>query len=190
MPKRVCPFWVGYLLVSPLRSLVQNPDRILSMHVTQGMKVLDVGCGMGFFSLPIARMTGFDGRVICIDMQEKMIKALHKRAKNAGLVDIIETRVCNQNSLGIDDLTGEIDFALAFAVVHEVPDVNKFFAEIHEVLKPTGTLLVAEPKGHISKKDFETTIASAQHNGFKSISNPQIWRSHAILLQKAKPCRE
>lgn len=53
MAKRVCPFWVGYLLISPLRALMQNSKKILSQYITSGMKVLDVGCGMEFFSLPI-----------------------------------------------------------------------------------------------------------------------------------------
>jgi ubiquinone/menaquinone biosynthesis C-methylase UbiE len=71
MAKRFCPFWVGYLLINPLRTLMQNPKKILSQYVISGMKVLDIGCGMGFFSLPIARMIGPHGRVICLDVQEK-----------------------------------------------------------------------------------------------------------------------
>lgn len=185
MAKGVCPFWVGYLLISPLRTLMQNPEKILSRYITSGMKVLDIGCGMGFFSLPIARMVGSKGKVICIDVQDKMIKSLQRRAKKAGLTDIIETRICHQNSLGLDDLNEEIDFALAFAIVHEVPNVTQFFSEIHKTIKPTGMLLVAEPKGHVSKKDFEITISIAQHNGFKAISHPQIRRNRTILLTRS-----
>ncbi|MBE0427740.1 MAG: class I SAM-dependent methyltransferase [Nitrospirae bacterium] len=140
MVKRVCPFWVGYLLISPLRTLMQNPGKILSRYITAGMKILDIGCGMGFFSLPIAWMVGSKGKVICIDVQEKMIRSLQKRAKKAGLTDRIETRICNQNSLGLDDLNEKVDFALAFAVVHEVPNVTQFFSEIHKTLKPSGML--------------------------------------------------
>jgi hypothetical protein len=46
-------------------------------------------------------------------------------------------------------------------------------------------LLIVEPKGHVSKKDFEITISKAQHNGFKAISQPQIRRSRTILLTKS-----
>lgn len=184
MAKRVCPLWVGYLLISPLRTLMQNPEKILSPYITPGMKVLDIGCGMGFFSLPIARMVGSKGKVICVDVQEKMIKSLQKRAKKAGLTDIIETCICHQNSLCLDDLNEEVDFALAFAVVHEVPNVNQFFSEIYKTLKPTGMLLVVEPKGHVSKKNFDITISIAQQKGFKAINHPLIRRSHTVLLTK------
>ncbi|MDI6889751.1 MAG: class I SAM-dependent methyltransferase [Thermodesulfovibrionales bacterium] len=184
MDKKLCPAWVGYLLVSPLRTLMQNPKKILSPYVSSGMKVLDIGCGMGFFSLPIARMVGSNGKVICVDVQERMIKSLQKRAKKAGLTDRIETRICHRNSLGLDDLNKEIDFALSFAVVHEVPNVVQFFSDIYKTLKPTGTFLVAEPKGHVSEKDFEMTISIAKHNGFIVDNNPKVWRSRAVLLRK------
>ncbi|OGW39642.1 MAG: methyltransferase type 11 [Nitrospirae bacterium RBG_13_39_12] len=185
MAKRVCPFWVGYLLVSPLRTLIQNPKKIISRYVTSGMKVLDIGCGMGFFSLPIAQIVGSSGKVICVDVQEKMIKSLKKRAEKAGLIDRIEIHICHQNSLSLDNLNEEIDFALAFAVVHEVSNVGRFFSEIYKSLKPTGMLLVAEPKGHVSKKDFEITISVAQQNRFQIINHPQVWRSRTILLKKS-----
>lgn len=55
---RVCPWWLGYLLASPLRRLLQNPDGILKPHVKEGMCVLDIGCGRGFFSLPLAKLAG------------------------------------------------------------------------------------------------------------------------------------
>lgn len=185
MTKRICPFWVGYLLISPLRTLVQNPQKILSQYVTSGMKVLDIGCGMGFFSLPLAQMVGSNGKVICVDVQENMIKSLKKRAKKAGLIDRIVTRISHQDSPGLNGLNEEIDFALAFAVVHEVPNVARFFSEIYKAIKPGGILLVSEPKGHVSEKDFMMTTAVAQHNGFKIINHPEIWRSRSILLQKS-----
>ena len=103
MAERVCPVWVGYLLASPVRKLFQNPKKILAPYVEDGMKVLDVGCAMGFFSLPLARMIGSNGKVICVDVQEKMIKSLEKRAQKAGLANRIETRVCRHNSAVHDE---------------------------------------------------------------------------------------
>ena len=183
MAEKVCPVWVGYLLASPARRLFQNPGKILGPHVTEGMKVLDIGCAMGFFSLPLAEMVGGDGKVICVDIQEKMVQSLEKRARKAGLSDRIETRVCHADSLGLGGLREEIDFALAAAVVHEVPDARSFFREIYETIKPSGKLLVAEPKGRVSK-DFEMTISVAEQNGFAVIGSPKMGRSRVVLLEK------
>jgi len=180
----VCPVWVGYLLASPVRKLLQNPDRILRPYVNKGMKVLDVGSAMGFFSLPLARMVGPNGKVICVDMQEKMIQSLKKRALKAGLSDRIELRICNQNSLGLDEFKGKVDFAFASAVVHEVPDASSFFSEIYEGIKPGGNFLVIEPKGHVTQKKFEKSISAAGNNGFRMIDHPKIPRSRSVLLGK------
>jgi len=184
LEEKVCPVWVGYLLLSPFRKLSQNPKKILAPYVKAGMKVLDIGCAMGFFSLPMARMVGSQGKVICVDLQEKMIKALQKRAQKVGLLGRIETKISDPDSLGFDYLKEEIDFALAFAVVHEVPDAANFFSAIYTTLKPAAKLLAAEPSGHVSEQDFVTTISIAEQNGFKVIDSPYIGRSRAVLLGK------
>ena len=163
---------------------MQNPKKILSPYVEEGMKVLDIGCAMGFFSLPLAEMVGPNGKVICVDIQEKMIKSLEKRARKAGLSERIETRMCNLNSLCLDDLKEQIDFALASGVVHEVPDASVFFSEIYKVIKPSGRILVTEPSLHVSKKDFEVTVSIAQGNGFTVLGTPQMARSRVVLLGK------
>ena len=180
----VCPVWIGYVLASPVRKLLQNPDKILKPYVNEAMTVADIGCAMGFFSLPLAKMVGPDGKVICIDVQEKMIRSLEKRVQKAGLSGRIESIICNNDSLGLDDFKEKIDFALAFAVVHEVPDAAGFFSEIYKTIKPGGRLLVAEPKGHVSEKDFETTVSIGKQHGFTSAETPEIKGRRVVLLQK------
>lgn len=186
MSNRVCPWWLGYLLANPLRRLLQDPEAIVRPYVSEGMMVLDVGCGMGFFSLPLAKLVGETGKVVCVDLQDKMIKGLMKRAKKTGLSDRIDARICVQNSLKVSDIIGEIDIALVFALVHEVPDKERLFSEIYTAMKQTGKLLVAEPKGHVSKLDFEKTISIAQSAGFEVLHDVEIRRSRTVLLRKRK----
>lgn len=183
MSHGVCPWWLGYLLASPLRRLLQDPVEIVRPYAEEGMSVLDVGCGMGFFSLPLAKLVGDKGRVVCIDLQEKMIKGLIARAKKAGLIARIDARVSSQSSLGMSDLAGKIDFALAFALVHEAPDKDMLFSEIHCAMKQGGKLLLAEPRGHVSKQDFERSVSHAKSMGFEVVSDLKIRRSHAVLLR-------
>jgi ubiquinone/menaquinone biosynthesis C-methylase UbiE len=180
---RVCPWWLGYLLASPLRRLLQDPETIMRPHVKKGMSVLDVGCGMGFFSLPLADLVGETGRVICIDLQNKMIRGLLVRAGKAGLSDRIDARVCRQDSLGVADMAGKIDFAVVFALAHEVPDKGRLFSEVYATLKQDGKLLLAEPKGHVSRLAFEKTVDAARSAGFEVLSDLVIRRSRAVLLQ-------
>lgn len=182
MAKPVFPWWLGYLLISPLRRLKQNPEKILQSYIKDQMSVVDTGCGMGFFSLPLAKLVGEKGRVICIDLQERMIKGLKRRAAKTGLLGRIETRVCVANSLEITDLAGEIDFFLAFGVVHEVPDPLHFMKEVHQALKKGGCLLIAEPSHHVSHKDFDAEVEMGQRIGFEVKEYLNIKGNHSVLL--------
>ncbi len=184
MSHHVCPVWVGYLLASPIRRLFQNPETILTPYIREGMTILDIGCAMGFFSLPAARMVGPNGRVVCIDVQAKMIESLKKRARKSDLMDRIDTRLSSSDSLGVDELTGKIDFAFAIAVVHEVPDSSVLFKEICMALKSKGQLLVAEPRAHVSLAALDKSISLAEQNGLKTIARPKVRSSHAALFEK------
>ena len=165
MAQHVCPGWVGYLLICPLRKLIQSPQEMLGPHVERGMRVLDVGCAMGFFSLPLARMVGPDGQVVCVDLQPKMLEVLKRRARKAGLLDRIDARTCGADSLGLNDLAEQIDFALAYAVVHEVPDASALLSQVGEALRQGGRLLLSEPKMHVSQKDIDLSVSLAEQNG-------------------------
>ena len=184
MAERVCPWWAGYLLASPVRRLLQKPEVICGDYVRAGMTALDVGCAMGFFSLPLAELVGPQGKVICVDLQERMLSGLRKRAQKAGVLDRIETRVCPATGLGIDDLQGTVDFAVAFAMLHETPDMPATVAQIADTLTPSGRFLIAEPSGHVSAETFDATIAAAEGCGLHCADRPKITRSMSALMEK------
>lgn len=184
MAHRICPIWIAYFLACPVRKMFQNPEKILGSYVREGMTVADIGCAMGFFSLPLARMVGAEGKVICSDIQENMLKSLERRAEKAGLSDRILTRLCSEDSFNLHDFREQADFAMAFAVVHELPDIRRFFSEISEILKPGAKLLIAEPKGHVSKEEFEVTVSVAEQSGFELAGRPRIAYSHSAFLEK------
>ena len=183
-PERICPWWMGYLLASPIRRLWQKPEQILAPYVKPGMTALDVGPGMGYFTLPMARMVGEGGRVVCVDVQERMLKSLVRRAGRAGLEKRIIARVASSETLSITDLAGQVDFVLAFAVVHEVPDPESLFREIHDVMKPGAKLLISEPTGHVTKESFDQMVAIAKGAGFKDVLRPAIKRSVSVVMRK------
>lgn len=184
MGTHVCPWYLGYLLANPIRRVFQNPEKILRPYIKSGMKVLEVGPGMGFFSLPMARIVGETGRIYCVDLQEKMLKSLQRRASKANLLDRIEIHLCSDSSLQIDNLTNALDFALAFAMVHEVPDQERLFTEIVQSLKKGGLLLISEPQGHVTKEEFANTLSIAQTKGMIQLDTPNIKGSHSVVLKK------
>jgi 2-polyprenyl-3-methyl-5-hydroxy-6-metoxy-1,4-benzoquinol methylase len=185
MAGRVCPWWIGYVLASPLRRLIHDPVRILGDYVKPGMKVLDVGCAMGFFSLAMAKMVGSNGRVVCVDLQARMIKSLERRAARDGLLERIDPRVCSDRSLEINDLAGQVDFVLAFHVVHEVPDAARLMTEIHTSLKPGERFFIVEPKGHASADEYQATETAAKQAGFAVIDHPKLKRDWATMFVRS-----
>lgn len=185
MSNRVCPWWLGRLLASPVRRwLGQDPFEILSPYVREGMTVLEPGPGMGFFTLPLAKIVGTSGRVIAVDVQPKMIAGLKKRAIKAGLADRIECRVCSSNTMGLKDLDGTVDFTLAFAMVHELPSMDPFFNEVARASKPQAHVLLAEPRGHVDELKFNEELRVAGLANLRREAKPAIPRSHAALLVK------
>lgn len=182
---RVCPWWLGYLLASPLRRLFQDPTKILSPYVREGMTVLEPGSGMGFFTLELVRLVGPEGRVVAVDIQPKMLASLNRRAARAGLSAHLDARLAAPDSMGVGDLAGSSDLVLAFAMVHELPPGNSFFAEAALVMKSGGRLLFAEPAGHVSDSEFQAQLAVAGSAGLDVVDRPSIRRSHAALLEKS-----
>jgi ubiquinone/menaquinone biosynthesis C-methylase UbiE len=180
---RVCPWWLGFFLISPLRRWTFHPAAILAPYIREGMTVLEPGPGMGFFTLEMARLVGANGHVIAVDVQAKMLDRLERRARKAGVAERIEARLTSPDSMALASSAGSVDFALAFAVVHEMPSAGRFFAETHDALKPGARLLFAEPSGHVTDADFEKELDAAVKAGFRVVERPQIRRSHAALLE-------
>jgi tRNA A58 N-methylase Trm61 len=187
MAERVCPPLIGYWLLNPLRKLVESPARMLGPFVKPGMIVLEPGPGMGFFTLPLARLVGPAGRVVVVEVQQKMLNVLVRRARRAGLSDRIDSRLAESGSLGISDLAGRVDFAAAVHVAHEVPDRGGLFRDVFAALKPAGRLLLVEPKGHVSAEDFEETLQFAKDAGFAPVDLAVKVAGRSALLSKGQP---
>jgi SAM-dependent methyltransferase len=184
MEKHVCPWWMGYLLASPLRRWKQNPEQIVAPYIRAGITVLEPGPGMGFFTLPMARRLGPSGRIVAVDIQPRMLESLRHRAAKAGLLPRIETRLAQPETMGLGDLAGAVDFVLAFAMVHELPSAEVFFKEAAAALKPGGLMLLAEPAGHVDAAKFQSELEAAHAAGLAATDRPAIGRSLAAVLRK------
>lgn len=180
---RVCPWWMGYLLIIPIRKFGHNPDKILGPHIKEGMNILDFGCAMGYFSIPLARMTGIKGNVYCVDIQEKMLEKLQTRANKAGVGQIIKPCLVGK-TYHPEELQNKIDFAMLFAVAHEVSNKEKLFIDLHSMVKPGGKVLFAEPKGHVTAEEFEKSLQLAKSAGFKISEDKPMRKGLSAFLLK------
>jgi ubiquinone/menaquinone biosynthesis C-methylase UbiE len=181
MAEHVCPPWLSFTLTNVFRRLAQDPDRTVGPFVRPGDVVLDVGCGPGFFAVPLARMVGENGRVVAVDIHPGMLERTRRRAVRAGAGDRVRLHLASRTSLGLDP--GErADLALAFWMAHEVPDTVRLFAEIGAALKPEGRLLLVEPKLHVPGPSFEALLGLSEGAGFVRQGEPRIRLSRAAVL--------
>lgn len=146
-----CPFSQAAALDVRARHLVAGPQRILGeFALASGERVLEIGPGIGFYSLEAARRVGTDGRLICLDLQREMLAEVRRRMRAAG-----ENRVdfvC-ADAGAIPLRPGSIDHVFLITVLGEFPDRERALAEIRRVLRPGGRLSVSE---QLPDPDFVT----------------------------------
>lgn len=180
----IAHWWVGYLMANPLRKLFQDPVKLLGKYIHDGSRVLEIGPGMGFFTLPAAELAGERGKVYTIDIQEKMLAGLRKRAVKKKLDGRIDIRLCDSHSFCTDGLAGSIDFCLLIYVVHEIPNKHQLFTELANSIKAGGIVYFSEPYGHVSKADFEQSMFMLEAAGFKDTGRQNTKRSLTATLVK------
>lgn len=177
----ICPWWLAYTFDNPLRRFLHDASAMLSPYVKEGMTVADIGCGMGYFSLAMAPMVGKNGTVLAVDIQEKMLQKLRRRADKRGVAGNIRLVLATEDDIRIKD---PVDFVLTFWMVHETGDIPRFLKQVSSVLKGQGKLLIAEPKLHVTRSKFENILRQAQEAGFQVKQYPRIGMSRAALLIK------
>ena len=176
---RICPVEIAGGLDNSVRRFLQNPQKLLKPFICEGMTVLDLGCGPGFFSIEIAKLLGNSGKVIAADLQDGMLEKVNKKIRGTKFEQRIELHKCLSNKIGVVE---KVDFVLAFYMVHEVQDQDKLFRELKSILKPTGRIYIIEPKIHVSGKSFDEMISKTEVIGFKIMDRPKVFFSRAVLL--------
>ncbi len=177
---RVCPVEKAGVLDFAFRKLLQNPNKILRPYIREGMTVLDLGCGPGFFTLEMARLAGSSGKVIAADLQEGMLDKLKAKVQHSALAGRVTFHQCPADRIGFAE---KCDFILVFYMLHEVPDRVSFLREIKALLNPDGRVLLAEPKWHVSGDEFLDAIVVMEQAGFAVMDQPAIRFSRTVVLQ-------
>ena len=176
---RVCPHWLTYTFDNPLRRLVHDASEMAARFVEPGMRVADIGCGMGYFTVALAARVGPSGWVQAVDLQPAQLAKVRQRAARAGVISRVMLVEATPDDLR---LAPPLDFILAFWMVHEVDDQARFFAQVCTALRPGGRVLVVEPKIHVPGPAFVRTLDIASSAGFTA-EPASVRLSRAALLR-------
>lgn len=172
-------------LDTPFRHFLYRPDRLAERLVQPGGRVLDFGCGPGFFTRAFARQVGETGQVFSADLQEEMLVIVREKMGREGLGTRVTTHRCRPDTIGLpDELNGTFDLATAIFVIHEVPDPKRLFSEFAKLLKKGGTFFFSEPPFLVSGKEFTGKIALAESCGFRLVSRSWYFVNRAAVFER------
>ena len=144
---------------NPLLPIFRNPQRLLkAAGLKPGQKVLEVGCGPGFFTIPAAKMMGEEGVVYAVDVHPLAVERVKEKIEKDGIKNV-KPILANASDTGLPDRS--IDLAFLFGLQYIAGGLENVIAEIHRILKPGGVLSFEKTRGSAKK-----LIAEVERGGF------------------------
>jgi len=153
-------FWIISLMHdNPLLPIFRNPYKLLkAAGLKRGQKVLEVGCGPGFFTIPAAKIVGKEGFVYAIDIHPLAIEKVKEKIER-GRIKNVSPILANASNTGLPDRS--IDFAFLFGLRYIAGGLENVISEIHRILKPGGVLSFEKTRGSEKK-----LIEEVERGGF------------------------
>lgn len=161
------PAFIGRFLDSNHRRRMQPADKLIRRSgISEGMQVLEIGCGSGAYTTFVARAVGGKGKVYALDIQRKMLDQLQRKLEKPENQDIHNVELVQASAYELPFADAFLDLVYMITVLQEIPDRHRALLEAHRVLKPAGILAITEffPDPDYPLK--RTTIKQATGAGF------------------------
>ncbi len=174
------------ILASDFRRKLQPEERIVEWSgIKPGMTVLELGCGLGVYTIGLARAVGNQGKLYAVDMQQAMIQRLKRKLAKPEHSEFanIETRLASAYELPFADES--IDLVAMVAVLPEIPDKDRALREIRRILKPDGILAISE---NLIDPDYplrRTTKKYCGRNGFVLLNTSGSFFNYTIQFRQS-----
>src|SRR3954447_23938830 len=164
-----CPYGQRFWVEAP--HPVITPDRLRSvLRPEAGERILEIGPGVGYYTLDMAEWVGPEGKIEIFDLQQEFLDHTAGRAAERGLANLVPTQG-DATALSYEDVS--MDAVVLTAVLGEIPDPVAALREIARVLKPTGRLIVGgvcgdppcPPQASLKRQAAEAGLAWETHSG-------------------------
>jgi ubiquinone/menaquinone biosynthesis C-methylase UbiE len=169
LPASPCPVYLSWLVEFDNPFTKANHARVIveNLSLKPEMKVVDIGCGPGRITIPIAQRLSGTGEVTAMDIQSGMLDRVRAKAE---IADIHNIKYLNAG-IGEGKLThNHFDRALLVTVLGEVPNKRAALKEVFDALKSEGILSVTETIFDPHFQKSKNIIKLATQVGFKKHS--------------------
>jgi tRNA A58 N-methylase Trm61 len=179
-------------LVRPEREAEEQPEKALdALNLKPGMVVADIGAGVGYMSLRLAKRVGPSGKVYANDLQPEMLAKLRENAAKAKIANVATVL----GDVADPKLPANtMDLVLLVDVYHEFSAPQQMLRKIRETLKPDGRLVLLEYRAEdpnvpiIAEHKMTVAQVKAELGAEGFLLQPVIEtlpRQHILILTKA-----
>lgn len=173
------------------RKILPPHETLLKVGVQNGDTMADIGCGIGYFTIPAAKIVGLNGKVYALDILPEMLSEVEKKKAETNSINII-TIATEENNLKIADKS--VSFAFICTVLHETENVLNFLSEVKRILSVDGRFAIIEwkkaesnfgpPLDHRLEKNYVEELL--QNNGFRNIKSLDLGEHFYAVLGQLK----
>ncbi len=140
MPHKFDPKKMDHLESHGRRKLMDAEEILSSLPLDPGQSVVDIGCGTGFFAVPLSKRLP-QGKVYALDIADEMLERLRQKVQDNGIGNI---EIIKSGEMEFPVPEGAMDGAVLSAVLHEQEDRIEFLKRVRDLLKPGAWLLIVE----------------------------------------------
>lgn len=164
-----------------------NPERIIeSFAIAPKMSVADIGSGAGFYTIPIARAVGPNGRVFAIDVRREMLELVQSNARRAGLhnVQTIVADLENPSSLSLP--AASVHIALLANILFQIEHRNALIEEVRRITRPEGAVYIIDwtPPEMEDRQSLPTPLGPPKASRIGKKTATELFAAHAFAFKK------
>ncbi len=179
--KGVFPHKWAFTLLIPLRNIFLSPKKLIArLELKEDYKVLEVGPGPGYFSIPVAKKLK-NGMLYLADIQPEMLKYAQKRFIKRK-INNVEFHLCNGKTFDFKDNFFDVIFLVT--VIGEVENKDAYIKEFARMLKNNGIVSVTELAGDPDKMSIKELCALFEKHNFSVCAQYGNKRNYTINFKK------
>ncbi|EKQ56171.1 MULTISPECIES: class I SAM-dependent methyltransferase [unclassified Clostridium] len=123
------------------RKLLPPKQTLINLGLQKGDMMADIGCGIGYFTIPASKIVGDSGKIIAMDISPEMLQDVQMKI-NENNISNIEIILTEENNLKLED--NKATFAFISLVLHEANDKENFLSEVKRIIAPGGKIAIVE----------------------------------------------